>query len=206
MRSKVRREWDGIQDGKLIKMCLHSIYENLDDINERKWSLQRTMIEQLWIKASDKEALKIMEQFDNWEEIILDNKKASIKTMLRLAPEMAKLILNRKWYFFEAPGRFVTSDYPVYLHKHASIPQFYWVWYWTAEYISFPISKNIWLMAEEELQYKIEPEYVKIQDSKAIRKMNLVCSQGADMWIIWANEKIVSHIGKRIYNKNQKKL
>lgn len=200
MRSTFRRSWDWVQKAEMIKMIGRSVLENLEDQWERLRSFRRSVWKELWISLSDVECADLLEKVDQWWEINVIDKEWSLRAMIELAPKMARYLLQRRWQFIEAPRwwRFITSDYPLYLHRDRDMPKFYWVWYATAEYIGFPISKNIYLMAHQPDPEYLIPIYWTLINPHQIRELNLVTAQWVDKWLMGANGVLVNTIAQRI--------
>lgn len=201
MRSTFRRSWDDKEMTKMVKFIWRSYLENMEEWDERSIRFAEYLNEELWIKITKEKSSEILKNIYNWEEFGIDDKEGSLRN-LWMAPEMAKLILHREWFFIEAPkwGRFITSDYPVFLKSNPSFSKIYGVGYGTAKYIGFPISKNVYLMAQDLKDYISEPQYLKFVEPNMIRELNLCTTYWADKWIMWPNKRYLEVIAERVIN------
>ncbi len=203
MRSTFRRNWDWKQKAKMVELIWKSYLENMDEWEERSIRFTKNLKEELWISISNEKGIEILQKIYNWEDFEIIDKEWSIRN-LWLAPEIAELILHRKWFFIEAPkwGRFITSDYPVFLKWDPTFSNFYGVGYWTAIYIGFPISKNVYLMAQDLQASIVDPEYLKFIEPNMIRELNLCTAQWGHKWIMWPNKKYLEVIFQRVISRN----
>lgn len=210
MRSITRREIDSPQEWNLLKLAIRSIFENLEEYNERKDSLKRFLKLNYDYSATEVELDDFIFKADNWEDILFEPRKHNMQVMLKLAPRIAEIIRMRQWIFLHSSKDrpFIVSDFPVYLR-----PLWDWKWflsspwYLTTEFIWFPISRNCYMIAWNKIWFHQIPFHSDISDLGMIKQFNLQTAYLTSKSLIWCNDKLLKKINEvvlkydKIYNE-----
>lgn len=200
MRSKPRRIQDSKWNWDFIKLSLDSIYKHLNTEEDRFESMRKTMMEHEDYDPSLTEFRGWCKKFENNEKILFENKR-ELLSMIKIAPEIADLLMKRQWIFWHISDdrSFVTSDYPVYLDSKFTTWFFSSPWYLNAEYVWIPISRWCYLQMKEFIGYQYRPIHQDLTDLKYIKGFNFLTSHLSHRWIIWSSQSLLESIWKRYF-------
>jgi len=208
MRSQSRREIDKSNDEDLLKHILNSCFSHCNNQTDLEQSIANSVATYFPDCKLECSIQDVIEKFPKGEKISLNTQNRSIRNMMAMAPEMAKLLIMRPWLIMHISGTrsFITSDYPLYLDWERNA--IYSPGYGTADHIEMALSKKSYLIMYSPFDKGLdfhwkEPHTVKniyqdVVDPKLIRLMNYATAYATNRRLIGNDKELVESIHKTI--------
>lgn len=221
LRTQFRRKQHNEDLAQIFNMELPMIFHHLQDKNERLQSIKNTLQYNHNIQIDDKEAERIYGDFEAGKKVVIDDKKWSIESMLRMIPALQKYVYGRAWVIVQTTDdinmSFVTSDFPLFFSGWAKkwIEGMYTGWFMTTPEMHIPLSKKSYLTmyAPHLLEENgIDPNnaintkniYRDCDDQWIIDMLNHQTAFGTQRQFIWNSEKVVLRTAKIVEDSDEK--